>query len=551
MSRRVEHDGHTLQIRFPFDRALVDRVKSLPSRRWNAGEKFWFVPEDDVVLVVDLLVDDGFEFDEATRSLYAALGGSRVLDQAGQSPGVASIDDLPLFAGTEPQAEPAGAAPDTDLSVGVLNARVKDLLAGAFPAPVWLVVEISGFNKSAHRKHVGFELIERTEDGGSVSKVSAILFDSTRREITRQLKQASDPFRLEDEISVRLSVRVDLHVPWGQYRVVVERLDVHYTLGEAARRREEIVRRLTAAGLHEVNRGLELPDLPLRVGLITSLGSDAYNDVLRSLSESGFAFDVTVHGARVQGQSTEPSVLNALDWFAQRSERFDTILICRGGGSRTDLVWFDTERLGRAVALFPLPVIVGIGHEQDQSVLDAVARSCKTPTAAAGLLVECSTRALARSEDAGHAILDLAVEWVERQRRESEERAKRLAGAARQQLELARGRLDQIERQARSSAHAALHASRERLAVSMHRIPREARRLLELGSERLTSRRRRLVLLDPRRVVERGYAILRRQDKSVLVDAARVERGEALIAELKHGRLRVTADKMVPDSNTE
>ena len=402
MSRRVEHDGQrTLQIRFPFDRALVDRIKSLPNRRWNASDKFWFVPENDVVLVVDLLADDGFEFDEATRGLYAALGGSRVLGESARRSALATASDLPLFAGTEPELEPTATSQTTDLSVGVLNARVKDLLAGAFPAPVWLVGEISGFNKSVHRKHIGFELIERTETGGSVSKVSAILFDSTRQEIERQLSEAGDPFHLEDEISVRFEVRVDLHVPWGQYRVVIERLDVHYTLGEAARRREEIVHRLTVAGLHEINRSLELPALPLRVGLITSLGSDAYNDVLRSLSESGYAFEVMVHGARVQGQSTEPSVLNALDWFAERSDRFDAILICRGGGSRTDLVWFDTERLGRAVALFPLPVIVGIGHEQDRSVLDAVARSCKTPTAAAGLLVEQTARALARTEDTG------------------------------------------------------------------------------------------------------------------------------------------------------
>ncbi|TDI45703.1 MAG: exodeoxyribonuclease VII large subunit [Acidobacteria bacterium] len=552
MSRRVEHDGQrALQIRFPFDRALVDRIKSLPSRRWNASEKFWFVPEDDVVLLVDLLADDGFEFDENTRDLYAALGGSRVLGEAGRSSAPATANDLPLFAGTEPELEPAAAPGATDLSVGMLNARVKDLLAGAFPAPVWLVGEISGFNKSVHRKHVGFELIERTQDGGSVSKVSAILFDSTRREIERQLREAGDPFRLEDEISVRFEVRVDLYVPWGQYRVVIERLDVHYTLGEAARRREEIVRLLIAAGLHDVNTSLELPALSLRVGLITSLGSDAYNDVLRSLSESGYAFDVTVHGARVQGQATEPSVLNALDWFAERRDRFDAILICRGGGSRTDLVWFDTERLGRAVALFPLPVIIGIGHEQDQSVLDAVARSCKTPTAAAGLLVEHAARALERIEDAGGAILELAAGSIDRQRLESEERATRLAGVARHRLALAQGRLDQVERQVRNSARVALRAERERLAVSMHRIPREARRRLELGSERLASRHRRLTLVDPRRVVERGYAILRRENRSVLVDAARAKPGEPLVAELKHGRLRVTVDKMVPDSNTE
>ena len=552
MSRRVEHDGqHALQIRFPFDRVLVDRIKSLPSRRWNATEKFWFVPEDDVVLLVDLLADDGFEFDENTRGLYAALGGSRVLEEAGRGSAPAMANDLPLFAGTEPELEPAAVLRATDLSVGMLNARVKDLLAGAFPAPVWLVGEISGFNKSVHRKHVSFELIERTEDSRSISKVSAILFDSARREVERQLRQAGDPFRLEDEISVRFEVRVDLYVPWGQYRVVIERLDVHYTLGEAARRREEIVRLLIAAGLHNVNTSLELPALSLRVGLITSLGSDAYNDVLRSLSESGYAFDVTVHGARVQGQATEPSVLNALDWFAERRDRFDAILICRGGGSRTDLVWFDTERLGRAVALFPLPVIIGIGHEQDQSVLDAVARSCKTPTAAAGLLVEHAARALERIEDAGGAILELAAGSIDRQRLESEQRATRLAGVARHRLALAQGRLDQVERQVRSSARVALRAERERLAVSMHRIPREARRRLELGSERLASRHRRLTLVDPRRVVERGYAILRRENHSVLVDAAQAKPGEPLVAELKHGRLRVTVDKMVPDSNTE
>lgn len=552
MSRRVEHDGqHALQIRFPFDRVLVDRIKSLPSRRWNATEKFWFVPEDDVVLLVDLLADDGFEFDENTRGLYAALGGSRVLEEADRGSAPAMANDLPLFAGTEPELEPAAVLRATDLSVGMLNARVKDLLAGAFPAPVWLVGEISGFNKSVHRKHVSFELIERTEDGRSISKVSAILFDSARREVERQLRQAGDPFRLEDEISVRFEVRVDLYVPWGQYRVVIERLDVHYTLGEAARRREEIVRLLIAAGLHNVNTSLELPALSLRVGLITSLGSDAYNDVLRSLSESGYAFDVTVHGARVQGQATEPSVLNALDWFAERRDRFDAILICRGGGSRTDLVWFDTERLGRAVALFPLPVIIGIGHEQDQSVLDAVARSCKTPTAAAGLLVEHAARALERIEDAGGAILELAAGSIDRQRLESEQRATRLAGVARHRLALAQGRLDQVERQVRSSARVALRAERERLAVSMHRIPREARRRLELGSERLASRHRRLTLVDPRRVVERGYAILRRENHSVLVDAAQAKPGEPLVAELKHGRLRVTVDKMVPDSNTE
>jgi exodeoxyribonuclease VII large subunit len=559
VSRRVEHDGkRALQIRFPYDRDLVDLIKTLPGRRWNASERFWFVPENQAVDVVDALAGEDFAFDEATRRLYVALGGTRALDAAPVA------RDLPLFADVDFD-EPVS----DDLSVAALNRRVRDLLRGAFPAPVWLVGEISGFNKSAHRKHVGFEMIERDEQGTTVSKISAILFEHTRREIEQQLKHAGDPFRLEDEISVRLEVRIDVKVEWGKYQVVVERLDPDFTLGEAARRREEIVRRLTEAGLHEINPALDLPTLPLRVGLITSLGSDAYNDVLRSLRESGYAFDVTVHGARVQGNSTEPSVLNALDWFARRADEFDALLICRGGGSRTDLTWFDTERLGRAVALFPLPVIVGIGHEQDRSVLDAVARSCKTPTAAAGLLVERVAAAAERVETIGAGILAGAAERIDRSGRRSEECAARLARAVRHRLDLAGNRLDQIERQTRSSSRAALASARERLALFARRIPREGRRLLDrsldalhrietgLGPatrrglererERLEGRHRRLDLVHPRRVIERGYAILRREDDTVLVDAAAAASGETLVAELKHGRLRVSADKMVPE----
>lgn len=566
MSRRVEHDGkRTLQIRFPYDRDLVDRIKSIPSRRWNASERFWFVPEDLAIDVVDSLVEENFEFDEATRRLYAALGGTRTL----QAP-----KDLPLFADAEPEpslfAEIVEAGSD-DLSVAALNQRVRDLIRGAFPSPVWLVGEISGFNKSSHRKHVGFEMIERDEDGRTVSKISAILFEGTRREIEKQLKRAGDPFRLEDEISVRLEVRVDVKVDWGKYQVVVERLDPDFTLGEAARRREEIVRRLTEAGLHEINPALELPALPLRLGLITSLGSDAYNDVLRSFRESRFAFAVTVHGARVQGNATEPSVLNALDWFAERAADFDVLLICRGGGSRTDLTWFDTEALGRAVALFPLPVVVGIGHEQDRSVLDAVARSCKTPTAAAGLLVERVAEAAGCIEDMGMGILAGAADLIERRQRQSEDCASRLARAARHRLDLAANRLDQVERQTRSSSRSAVTAARERLTVLARRIPREGQRLLDrsldalrhvetglspaagrglgLERERLEARQRRLDLVHPRRVIERGYAILRREDDSVLVDASLADSGESLTAELRHGRLRVTADKMVPEKD--
>jgi len=584
MSRRVEHDGMgALRVRFPFDRRLVDRIKTLPNRRWNAEERYWSVPETDVVLLVDLLVGDDFRFDGATRELYLRFGGAAPLaEPATEHRG----PTLPGLFDTEPLTEPDEAAERVtatpgDFSVSQLNEQVRRVIQAAFPSSVWLVGEISGFNKNVHRRHVGFHLVELEQDGRKVSEVAATLFERARKEVEGALAAAGDPFQLEDEVLVRVRVHVELYVPWGSYRVIVEEIDVNFTLGEAARRREEIIRRLTEARLVGVNSALPLPALPLRVGLITSLQSDAYNDVLRTLQESGLAFRVTAHGARVQGHQTEPSVLNALDWFRANADRFDVLLICRGGGSRTDLAWFDSEPLGRAVAAFPLPVVVGIGHEQDHSVLDAVARRAKTPTAAAAFLVETAATSRARIEELGQQILTGAAQTIRDERRRSADRGRRLAFAASRLLQYERQRQLHLQQRTVLGSRALLTSARVALARFSAAVPRAAsllltrqgvgldatlrallgaarrglaqarsglagqsrsiaprgERLLRLERERFDARERRLRLVDPRRVVERGYSILRLDDGKVLNDAGAAPAGTAVLAELRSGRL--------------
>jgi exodeoxyribonuclease VII large subunit len=588
LSKQVTYDGRgRFEVRFSFDRRLVDLVKGLPSRRWHPNDKFWSVPEEHVVPLVDLLLPEGFGFDEVTCEIYRMHGGCRDLQPAAPPagpPGQPSLFGAPNPEGGADPAPTLGSA--DDYTVARLNEQVKAVLASAFPAPIWLVGEISGFNKSAHKRHVSFHLAERDETGKTISEVSATLFEGTRKEITAKLAAAGDPFRLEDEVTVRMRVRVELYVPWGSYRVLVDDLDINYTLGEAARRREEIIRRLAEEGLLELNTALPFPSLPLKVGLITSIGSDAYNDVLRTLQESGFAFRVTAHGARVQGHLTEPSVLNALDWFRERVDSYDVVLVCRGGGSRLDLAWFDSEALGRGVATFPLPVVVGIGHEQDLSVLDAVGRRCKTPTAAAGYLVERVRDSLERAEETGRAILELAARHLREERLAGLERARRLASSARHLLEHsarelahrrqratrgARALLQEAGRELRRRALAVprtalvrvgqqrvvlegsarqvvqgarrdLAAARSRAAQLAAAIEPGSRRRLTLERERTEARSRRLHLVDPRRVVERGYSILRQVDGTVLLDADAAPAGTAVRAELKRGRLRLRSE---------
>lgn len=599
MSRYIVHDGRgALRVRFPFDRRLVELVKTIPSRRWNPEDKYWWVPEQEVVAVVDLLGPEGFQLDQTTRELYLSSGGTRAAAGTGSAdrgpalPGL--FEDRPPRGIDEAPGDPsppAAAAAVADFTVSGLNQAVKRVLAAAFPTPVWLVGEISGFNKSAHRRIVGFHLVERDEQGTSIAEVNAVVFEETRREIEARLAAAGGPFRLEDEVTVRMRGSIELYEPWGQYRFRVQELDLAFTLGEAARRREEIVRRLTAEGLTELNTSLALSELPLRLGLITSLGSDAFNDVLRTLQESGYAFRVVAHGARVQGRSTEPSVLNALDWFRERTAEFDAVLICRGGGSRTDLAWFDSEALGRAVATFPIPVVIGIGHEQDQSVLDFVGWRCKTPTAAAAFLVERVRDSAERIEALGRAVADAAARTLEGEGQAHADRSRRLARAARAMLDRERAEvvhrrlravrgarallasaLHDLERRASGIPRAAiLHVERRRavldqsarqlvlgarrdLATSARRISESVRALgprglrhLALETERAEARARRLHLVDPRRVVERGYAILRAAGGGVVSDARDAPADTPLRAELRRGRLRLRSEGAEPE----
>jgi exodeoxyribonuclease VII large subunit len=558
VSRWIEHDGRkTLRVRFPFDRDLVDLIKTLPGRRWNGTEKYWSVPDDLTVRLVDLLHSEGFRCDDRTRKLYADLGGTLPL-LGSEQPG--------LFDAPGEEAETDGNP--SDYTVSRLNREAAAALRAAFPGPVWVVGEISGYNKNAHRKHVGFHMVEREEDGRSVAEVNAILFDGVRRHIEERLAEAGDPFRLEDEITVRMLVHAELYESWGQYRVRVVDLDIEYTLGEAARRREEIIRKLTEEGLVERNTSLPFPPVPLRVGLITSLQSDAYNDVLRTLQESGYAFRVTVHGARVQGRSTEPSVLNALDRFRAMANDLDVVLICRGGGSRTDLAWFDNENLGRAVACFPLPVVIGIGHEQDRSVLDAVGWRAKTPTAAAGMVLERVGEYLERIDLAGSEILREAATAIREERSAMTDSLARLVRASNHILEKEASALRLRRERTVWSTRTLLDAAFGELLRLAGAIPRSATsriarreaelegislalgprslRTLALESERLDARGRRLHLVDPRRVVERGYSILRLEGGTILTDAGDSPAGTPVRAELRRGRLRLRSEGREP-----
>jgi len=205
--------------------------------------------------------------------------------------------------------------------------------------------------------------------------------------LCRRLSELSTPFQIRKDLKIKVLLEADFYIPQGKFQCKILDMDTAYSIGEIAITRQKIWDSLVKEGLHRLNGELAMPLLPLCIGLITSEGSAAYNDFVSSIKASGYAFNITTIPAKMQGQNTENDIIEALGKLREYKD-LDIVCIIRGGGAKTDLVFFDSYALCRAAALFPLPVITGIGHEIDESLLDKVAHThLITPTDCAKFLI--------------------------------------------------------------------------------------------------------------------------------------------------------------------
>ena len=375
---------------------------------------------------------------------------------------------------------------------------------------------------------------------------------------------------MRDGIEIRALVKVDFYVPTGRISVHVEDIDPAFTLGKLALNREQILRTLREQGLADANKSLPLPIPPLRIGVLTSPDADGWNDFKKHLESSGVGFAVTIVPVKVQGADVRVTVLAGLRWFAERAADFDCVCILRGGGSRTDLAWFDDMDIALAVARLPLKALIGIGHERDRSVLDEIAHSEKTPTAVAAFLVDTvlglrrkvAERAVQLQRSVGR-LLQREAQWVARSTVSLESGVNARLRGERQRLatatrDLARGSLLALANgksalaaaadKLRTSALKSCERERQALLRASDRGRHAAQRVVERAGDRLERLSLRLRLLDPRKVVARGYALVRDDKGRVLPSASRVEAGQNLVLQMRDGAVRVRAESIEPQS---
>ncbi|MDE2223411.1 MAG: exodeoxyribonuclease VII large subunit [Candidatus Omnitrophica bacterium] len=278
---------------------------------------------------------------------------------------------------------------DEFLTVSQLNKFIRDVLTSGFPRSLWVCGEIQGYDRGKDKKHVFFELCEKDPETHEITaRIGLVIFAQTRPRIEAILNKAENAFALKDDIEVKFLCKVDFYPGHGQVRLIVEAIDPVHTLGKIAQDRQRLIARLKQKGLLDKNKQLVLPEVILKVGLITSHDSAAYHDFISELKRSGYAFRIFLINSIMQGKNTESSILKALKTFDGK-EDIDVIVITRGGGSIAELSCFDSEKIAVAIAQMKIPVLSGIGHEINTTVTDLAAHTfAKTPTAIAKFLVD-------------------------------------------------------------------------------------------------------------------------------------------------------------------
>ena len=435
-------------------------------------------------------------------------------------------------------------AANPTFSVGELADAINDTLRRGFSDGVWVRGEITGW--SDRGQHAYFTLVDDADDGNGRGRavVNVQFFANARMRLRPMLQKHR--LRLGDGMKVRVYGFLDYYAAGGRIGLKMTGIDPRYTLGDLAQSRDEIVRRLVADGVFDATRQRALSPIPLRIGVVTSVGTAAWHDFHDELRRSELGFRLSVVDTRVQGEFAERSITAAITTLSRRSD-LDALVIIRGGGARNELAVFDAESIARAIAASRVPVLTGLGHEVDRSVADDVAHTTlKTPTACAGELIDRSMRYRAETEAAFTAIVRASSAVLQRDANDLSDTAHRIARRTHAAVERADERLGMRIDTLSRSAPGALERTGASLDERRTRILDRASTVLERSSGRLDVVAARVAALDPAVQLARGWSITRDADGRVIRSIDDVTADDTVIVAVADGRITTT----VTDTNT-
>lgn len=359
--------------------------------------------------------------------------------------------------------------------------------------------------------------------------------------IKTKAENCPNPFTIKEQLKVCFLIKADVYVPFGKLQATILDIDPVYTLGELAVTRAAILKRLAIEGLLEKNKNLELAAVPLQVGLITGEKTAAYKDFTTRLAISPFKFKVFTAYARMQGNETESSVITSMESLLQNKE-LDVICIVRGGGSKTDLNYFDSEILCRAVANSPIPIFTGIGHEIDKSLLDEVAyQSCITPTDCAKRLVERVQDSWNKMQDSFLSIANLAKNMLVSENKNLSFFAADLQQKTALRIQSEKTKHVTIATTLKKDFQFIIKNETENLNRNTEGLRQGSRKIIDLAKSKFKLIENRVKNADPQTIISKGYTLTLDSSGKFIRNANQIKSGDTLKTLFKDGSIESIA----------
>lgn len=418
-----------------------------------------------------------------------------------------------------------------------LNSLVRNVLESSFDSAYWVEAELS----EAHEVHghCYMVLIQKNDSSATpVARASARCWKSVWMSLRPKFERITGQ-PLHAGMKVLLLVTANFHEAYG-FSWIVQDIDPTYTMGDMARKRLEIIAQLKEQGIFDIQKELKIPMFAQRIAVISSENAAGYGDFCNQLEHNNYGLKFYPHlfPAIMQGEQVEQSIIAALNQINRKADTFDAVVIIRGGGATADMSGFDTLSLAENVANFPLPVITGIGHERDESVIDMVCHTrVKTPTAAAVFLIDHLAGVWTHINHCQRRMTSLVKLHMEREYVRLNRHAERIPTLFSVVRVRQEARLDRLSGRMVSLIGNRLSRSHHRLQLLQANIHPLAERHIHRQASRLDRLAIRIQALDPRLLLKRGYSITLHNGKAVR-DASLLRKGDEIETQVEKGSIR-------------
>ncbi len=445
-----------------------------------------------------------------------------------------------------------------------LQHEIKESISEQFPFAVWIVAEINTLTR--HKSgHCYMELVQKSKTSNSIiAQARATVWANKFSFISAYFESETDR-ELAVGMNVMLQVAITYHEVYGMSLNVLG-INPTYTIGDVERAKKEIIDRLINEGVFDMNKTQTLPPVIQNIAVISSSTAAGYGDFVNHLETNmyGYHINVTLYEAAMQGESTEQSILDTLNRIGDEYENYDAVAIIRGGGSKNDLSWFDNYNIAYMVTQFPLPVISGIGHERDESIVDMVAHTrMKTPTAVANFIIDYNSKFEEQIDSTSSEIFGIAKDFlmssemylnnmtmsimkVRTRLSKDTERCDRIMSEIRTELNVRMKeeelKLNMIGNKLETSPKRLISEQESHLNGIKELISRTTKHRIEKANEKLNFLEHRLTLNDPRTILKRGYSITRINGKVVTNDLETNE-GDIMVTLLYDGKVTSVVKK--------